>query len=125
MPNGHGSRARTRDSFSRPFRKHGYIPISTYLRTYKLGDYVDIRVNSAVMKAGPAASGQLGPREELTRAAGHSCMLKLYIHPAPSLLWTGCASGSRMLQWLSLLPTYPSFHSKGHKAASAQGHYIF
>ena len=51
MPNGHGSRARTRDSFSRPFRKHGYIPISTYLRTYKLGDYVDIRVNSAVMKA--------------------------------------------------------------------------
>ena len=51
MPNGHGSRARTRDSFSRPFRKHGYIPISTYIRTYKLGDYVDIRVNSAVMKA--------------------------------------------------------------------------
>ena len=53
MPAGHGTRARTRDSFSRAFRKHGYIPISTYLRSYKLGDYVDIRVNSAVMKARP------------------------------------------------------------------------
>ena len=54
MPAGHGSRARTRDSFSRPFRKHGYIPITTYLRNFKVGDYVDIRVNSAVMKASRA-----------------------------------------------------------------------
>ena len=50
MPAGHGLRARTRDSFSRAFRKHGYIPIGDYLRTYRLGDFVDIKVNSAVQK---------------------------------------------------------------------------
>jgi hypothetical protein len=50
MPAGHGLRSRTRDSFSRPFRGKGFIPLSTYLRTYKLGDYVDIKVNSAVHK---------------------------------------------------------------------------
>lgn len=50
MPAGHGLRARTRDSFSRGFRQKGYIPLSVYLRTYKLGDYVDIKVNSAVQK---------------------------------------------------------------------------
>ena len=50
MPAGHGLRARTRDSFSRPFRGHGFIPLSVYLRTYRLGVYVDIKVNSAVHK---------------------------------------------------------------------------
>lgn len=52
MPAGHGTRARTRDSFSRGFRQKGYIPLSTYLTTYRLGDYVDIKVNSAVQKVG-------------------------------------------------------------------------
>lgn len=50
MPGGHGQRARTRDLFSRPFRGKGYIPLSTYLRTYKIGDYVDVKVNAAVQK---------------------------------------------------------------------------
>jgi large subunit ribosomal protein L21e len=53
MPAGHGLRARTRDSFSRPFRKKGYIPLTTYLRTYKIGDYVDVKVNGAVHKGMP------------------------------------------------------------------------
>lgn len=53
MPAGHGTRARTRDSFSRPFRGKGYIPLSVYLRTYKIGEYVDIKVNSAVLKVQP------------------------------------------------------------------------
>jgi large subunit ribosomal protein L21e len=53
MPAGHGVRARTRDSFSRPFRKKGYIPLTTYLRTYKIGDYVDVKVNGAVHKGMP------------------------------------------------------------------------
>jgi len=44
----HGLRSRTRDLFSRPFRKAGYIPVSVYLRNYKVGDYVDLKVNSAV-----------------------------------------------------------------------------
>lgn len=51
MPAGHGIRARTRDSFSRGFRQKGYIPTTVYLRVYKVGDYVDIKVNSAVLKA--------------------------------------------------------------------------
>ena len=31
-------------------RQKGYISLSTYLTTYKLGDYVDIKVNGAVHK---------------------------------------------------------------------------
>jgi large subunit ribosomal protein L21e len=50
MPAGHGVRARTRDLFARPFRKKGYIPLSTYLRTFKVGDYVDVKVNGAIHK---------------------------------------------------------------------------
>ncbi|KAI3997029.1 hypothetical protein MKX01_021305 [Papaver californicum] len=42
MPVGHGLRSRTRDLFSPPFRKKGYIALPTYLRTFKIGDYVDI-----------------------------------------------------------------------------------
>ncbi|TKY61846.1 60S ribosomal protein L21-1 [Spatholobus suberectus] len=53
MPAGHGLRARTRDSFSRPFRKKGTIALTTYLRTYRIGDYVDIKVNGAVHKGMP------------------------------------------------------------------------
>jgi large subunit ribosomal protein L21e len=53
MPAGHGLRSRTRDSFSRPFRKKGYIALTTYLRTYKIGDYIDIKVNGAVHKGMP------------------------------------------------------------------------
>lgn len=53
MPAGHGVRSRTRDLFARPFRKKGYIPLTTYLRTYKIGDYVDIKVNGAVHKGMP------------------------------------------------------------------------
>ncbi|KAK8951501.1 60S ribosomal protein L21-1 [Platanthera zijinensis] len=53
MPAGHGLRSRTRDLFSRPFRKKGYIPLTTYLRTYKIGDYVDVKVNGAIHKGMP------------------------------------------------------------------------
>ncbi|KAK9854187.1 hypothetical protein WJX84_003619 [Apatococcus fuscideae] len=53
MPAGHGLRARTRDTFSRPFKRHGYIALGVYLRTYKMGDLVDIKVNAAVQKGMP------------------------------------------------------------------------
>ncbi|XP_057481641.1 60S ribosomal protein L21-2-like [Actinidia eriantha] len=53
MPAGHGLRSRTRDLFSLPFRKKGTIHLSTYLRTYHIGDYVDIKVNGAVHKGMP------------------------------------------------------------------------
>lgn len=35
-------------------RQKGFIPLSTYLTTYKLGEYVDIKVNGAVHKVRPA-----------------------------------------------------------------------
>lgn len=53
MPAGHGVRARTRDLFARGFRKKGTIHLSTYLRTYRIGEYVDIKVNGAVHKGMP------------------------------------------------------------------------
>lgn len=40
-----GYRRGTRDMFSRPFRKHGVIPLATYMKVYKIGDYVDIKVS--------------------------------------------------------------------------------
>ena len=52
MPAGHGLRSRTRDTFSRGFRQKGYINLTTYLRAFKLGDNVDIKVNGAVHKVG-------------------------------------------------------------------------
>ncbi|KAJ9522354.1 hypothetical protein QJQ45_008171 [Haematococcus lacustris] len=53
MPAGHGLRSRTRHMFARGFRNHGFINLTTYLRNYKIGDYVDIKVNGAVHKGMP------------------------------------------------------------------------
>eukprot|EP00632_Arachnochrysis_sp_CCMP2950_P011746 CAMPEP_0185695160 /NCGR_PEP_ID=MMETSP1164-20130828/4348_1 /TAXON_ID=1104430 /ORGANISM="Chrysoreinhardia sp, Strain CCMP2950" /LENGTH=810 /DNA_ID=CAMNT_0028362019 /DNA_START=34 /DNA_END=2467 /DNA_ORIENTATION=+ len=53
MPHSFGTRGRTRDMFSRPFRQRGLIKLSTYLTTYKVGDYVDIKVNPAQVKGLP------------------------------------------------------------------------
>ncbi|ORY19748.1 ribosomal protein L21e-domain-containing protein [Clohesyomyces aquaticus] len=48
-----GLRAGTRYAFSRGFKKRGYIPLSTYLRQYKVGDIVDVVANGAVQKGMP------------------------------------------------------------------------
>lgn len=48
MPDGHGLRSRTRDKFSKGYRQNGVVPTTDILRTFKVGDYVDIKVNSAV-----------------------------------------------------------------------------
>jgi large subunit ribosomal protein L21e len=53
MPHSYGYRARTRDLFAQPFRKHGVVPLSKYLTTFKIGEYVDIRANGAVHKGMP------------------------------------------------------------------------
>eukprot|EP00296_Roombia_truncata_P001892 JP437740.1.p1 GENE.JP437740.1~~JP437740.1.p1 ORF type:complete len:164 (-),score=72.19 JP437740.1:19-510(-) len=53
MPHSFGVRARTRDLFSRKFRTKGVIHLSTYMKTYHVGDYVDIGVNSAIQKGMP------------------------------------------------------------------------
>ncbi|ESN93842.1 hypothetical protein HELRODRAFT_103188 [Helobdella robusta] len=56
MTNSGGYRRGTRHLFSRKFRKRGVIPISTYLKTYKRGDMVDIKGNGAVQKGMPHKS---------------------------------------------------------------------
>ena len=53
MTNTKGYRRGTRYMFSRPFRKHGIIPLSTYFKCYKRGDIVDIKGNGAVQKGMP------------------------------------------------------------------------
>ena len=53
MPHSFGYRARTRDMFSRDFRKAGVIPLSAYQKNVKVGDIVDIVANGAVQKGMP------------------------------------------------------------------------
>ncbi|GAB6029966.1 60S ribosomal protein L21 [Chamberlinius hualienensis] len=56
MVNTKGYRAGTRHMFSRPFRKHGVEPLSTFLRVYRVGDIVDIKGNGAFHKGMPHKS---------------------------------------------------------------------
>lgn len=53
MPHSYGKRARTRHLFSRAFGEKGMIRLSTYMKTYKVGDYVDIVANAACQKGMP------------------------------------------------------------------------
>lgn len=53
MPHSYGLRARTRHLFSRDFRKKGVIKLSTYLKTYKVGDIVDVKCNGAIQQGMP------------------------------------------------------------------------
>ena len=48
-----GVRARTRDLFSKPYKKHGATPFSKYFLVYKVGDYVDIIVDGSIHKGMP------------------------------------------------------------------------
>ncbi|KAF2861499.1 hypothetical protein K470DRAFT_214939 [Piedraia hortae CBS 480.64] len=48
-----GLRAGTRYAFSRDFKKKGMIPLSTYLKQYRVGDIVDVVANGAVQKGMP------------------------------------------------------------------------
>merc|ERR1712232_184720 len=53
MVRSEGYRCNTRDLFSKGFRKHGMPSISRYLKVYRVGDYVDIKGDSAVHKGMP------------------------------------------------------------------------
>jgi large subunit ribosomal protein L21e len=53
MPHSFGQRARTRDMFAKAFRTNGVIPLSTYMTSYKVGDYVDLKVNPTIHKGMP------------------------------------------------------------------------
>lgn len=50
MTNSKGYRRGTRDMFSRPYKKRGVIPLSTYMKVYKIGDIVDIKVSLRLAK---------------------------------------------------------------------------
>ncbi|MCJ1366104.1 60S ribosomal protein L21A [Acarospora aff. strigata] len=66
-----GLRAGTRYAFSRSFKKKGYIPLSTYLRQYKVGDIVDVKANGAVQKGMPhkVYHGKTGVIYNVTKSA--------------------------------------------------------
>ncbi|XP_014243437.1 60S ribosomal protein L21 [Cimex lectularius] len=53
MTNSKGYRRGTRDLFSRGFRRHGTLPLSTYMKVYKVGDIVSIKGNGAMQKGMP------------------------------------------------------------------------
>eukprot|EP00171_Calliarthron_tuberculosum_P010211 IDg10211t1 len=53
MVRSNGKRANTRHLFQKSFRKKGAEHTSTYLQVFKVGDFVDIRINSAVLKGMP------------------------------------------------------------------------
>ena len=53
MPHSYGYRARTRKLFAKDFRKHGMPAPTVGLRSYHLGDHVDIKVNPTIHKGMP------------------------------------------------------------------------
>jgi len=71
MGHSHGLRAGTRHAFSRDFKKKGVIPLSTYLRVYRIGDIVDVKVNGAVQKGMPFKiyHGKTGVVYNVTKSA--------------------------------------------------------
>lgn len=48
MGKSRGYRARTRDKFSRPFRRNGAIRMKNYLEKIKIGEFVDIVVDGSI-----------------------------------------------------------------------------
>ncbi|XP_064235061.1 large ribosomal subunit protein eL21-like, partial [Aotus nancymaae] len=48
-----GKRRGTQYMFSRHFRKHGVVPLATYMQIYKKGDIVDIKAMGTVQKGMP------------------------------------------------------------------------
>merc|ERR1711981_1220643 len=53
MPHCFGQRARTRDLFSKPFRRHGITPLSKLMTNYFKGEYVDVIADGAIQKGMP------------------------------------------------------------------------
>merc|ERR1739838_1016029 len=53
MPHCFGQRARTRDLFSKPFRKHGVTPLNKLMTCFYKGEYVDVIADGAIQKGMP------------------------------------------------------------------------
>ncbi|KAI9595637.1 60S ribosomal protein L21 [Syncephalis fuscata] len=71
MPHSFGYRARTRHMFARDFRKKGQNALSIYLKTYKVGDIVDIKANGSIHKGMPHKfyHGRTGVVYNVTKSA--------------------------------------------------------
>lgn len=65
--------------FSRKFRQHGSIRLSTYLRPFKAGDIVDVKANAAVQKGMPHKyyHGKTGIVYNVTKSAVGVIMYKV------------------------------------------------
>ncbi|KAJ5970624.1 Ribosomal protein L21e [Penicillium vulpinum] len=71
MPHSYGLRAGTRYAFARGFKEAGMIRLSTYMKTYRVGDIVDLKVNGAVQKGMPhkVYHGKTGVVYNVTKSA--------------------------------------------------------
>ena len=106
MPNGHGLRSRCRDLVSKGYRQNGAVPLTDLLRVFKMGDYVDIKINSAVHAGMPHKwyHGKTGIIWNITpRAVGVEVNKQvrpcaIFLLPAsrrqPSAAGAGCACAS-------------------------------
>jgi Ribosomal protein L21e len=118
MPGGQGLRHRTRDLFQRGFRQKGFIPLTVYLRTYKLGDYVDIKMNAAQQKASPGCasiccgwrlgrnSSSSSSQQQQLRSSGVVWLCPLnrdcnsaFCYTAPLLARCSCCSAGSLGVW--------------------------
>ncbi|XP_036595365.1 60S ribosomal protein L21-like [Trichosurus vulpecula] len=53
MTNTKGKRRGTRYMFSRPFRKHGVVPLAIHIQIYQKGDIVDVKGMGTVQQGTP------------------------------------------------------------------------
>merc|ERR1719473_1567195 len=53
MPHCFGQRARTRDLFAKPYRRHGPTALNRLLLSYHRGEYVDVIADGSVQKGIP------------------------------------------------------------------------
>jgi len=53
MPHKRGTRHGTRNKYTKPFRRNGTIRMANYLNRHKIGDYVDVLVDSAIHRGMP------------------------------------------------------------------------
>jgi large subunit ribosomal protein L21e len=53
MVNSYGKRSGTRQKFAKPFKTKGHIRIARTLTSFKVGDYVDVKVDGSIHKGMP------------------------------------------------------------------------
>lgn len=86
----------------RGFRQHGFINLTTYLRTYKVGDYVDVKVNAAIHKVSSKGVGSVTNNRGLQITLVPQTTLSQTKHGIDSAcscsiaqICSGCSEGSK------------------------------